>query len=282
MSSVLYDEPGPRARTRAFWAGMVGTVVLAALLGWVVWTLRRQGIFDDERWDVFAQWVTWEGLLRGLRATLKAAGVAAILALALAVVVAALRLSPRPWISRCAAVLIEFFRGMPVVLLVLFTLLVFSTNPFVAVVAGLTVYNGVVIAEVLRAGINSLPRGQREAGLAIGLTASATFRTIELPQAARRMLPALISQVVVLLKDTSLGYVVAYPELLRQIRTLTEFFGNRYLFSVFFIGSAMYIGVNLLISRVAVWTERRIDRTGRALRLSTGIQVPAGSQFDPE
>lgn len=269
MSSVLYDEPGPRGRARARWVGVVGTLVLAAGLAWVFRTLQQQGIFDADRWDVFGDEVTWEGLFRGLWATIRAAGVAAVLALALGVVVAALRLSHRTWMSRSAAVVIEFFRGMPVVLLILFTLLVFSTSPFVAVVAGLTVYNSVVIAEVLRAGIASLPRGQREAGLAIGLTRGQTFRIIELPQAARRMLPALISQVVVLLKDTSLGYVVAYPELLRQIRTLTEFFGNRYLFSVFFVGAAMYIAVNLTISRLAVWTERRLDRGGRS------VTVPA-------
>jgi glutamate transport system permease protein len=271
MSSVLYDEPGPRARARARWAGVVGTLVFLAVLTWVVMTLADQGIFDADRWDVFEDWVTWQGLLRGLRATLKAALVGSVLALLLGVLVASARLSSRGWLRNATAVVIEFFRGMPVVLLILFTLLAFSTSPFVAVVSGLTVYNGVVIAEVLRAGITSLPKGQKEAALATGLTSGQSFRIVELPQSVRRMLPALISQVVVLLKDTSLGYVVAYPELLRQIRTLTEFFGNRYLFSVFFVGAAMYIAVNLTISRLAVWTERRLRRTGSV----AGAPIPA-------
>jgi glutamate transport system permease protein len=238
---------------------------LVAVLVWTVTRLAGQGLFESRRWDVFADAVTWEGLLRGLVATLYAAGLGAVGALGVGLVVAVGRISPRPWLRRGTTAVIEVLRGTPVVLLILFTLLVVGTSPLMAVVCGLTLYNGVVIAEILRAGIQALPRGQREAALALGLSPLASLRLVELPQAVRAMLPALVSQLVVLLKDTSLGFIVSYPELLRQIRTLTEYFGNRYLFSVFLVGTALYVTVNAVLSRLAAHLERRSSRWLRPL-----------------
>ena len=122
---------------------------------------------------------------------------------------------------------------------------------------GLVLYNGAIVAEILRAGIVSLPKGQTEAAYAIGLTRTQTLFTITLPQAVRRMLPSLVSQLVVLNKDTSLGYIVGYAELLRRLQTNTQFFGQRYWFQFFVVGAAVYIAVNFTLSRLAVWLERR-------------------------
>lgn len=260
MTSTLYDVPGPRARVRSRWATGVAVAVLTTGMAWALVTLHRQGLFSADRWDVFRDPLTWEGLLRGLWATVRAAGTAALLAILLAFAIAAWRTRPQRAQQVAAAAWIEFFRGMPVVLLILFTLLVLRTSPFVAVVCGLALYNSAVIAEILRAGLSAVPRGQREAALALGLTPWASLRLVEFPQAVRTMLPALLSQVVVLLKDTSLGFIVSYPELLRQIRTLTEFFGNRYLFSVFFVGAGIYIALNTCLSQLAVRIERRTSR----------------------
>jgi glutamate transport system permease protein len=146
---------------------------------------------------------------------------------------------------------------MPVVLMMLFVLLVFATSSFVAVVAGLVLYNSAIFAEIIRAGVQSLPKGQREAGLAIGLTSFQSRLTIELPQAIRRMLPSLVAQLVVLLKDTSLGYIVAYGELLRAVQVMADFLGPQYLFPVFFVAAAIYIAIDLAVSRLAIWLERR-------------------------
>jgi glutamate transport system permease protein len=186
------------------------------------------------------------------------AAVAAVIALALGVLFSFGRASENTWIRRPTTILLEFVRGMPVLLMMLFILLVFSTGSFWAGVAALSLYNGAIIGEALRAGIKSLPRGQREAGLAIGLTPMSTRFRIEFPQAFRQMLPIIIAQLVVLLKDTSLSFVVGYDELLRTgVYNLPGFFGNRYAFSFFFVVLAIYLTMNLLLSWVARIISRR-------------------------
>lgn len=259
MSLVLFDAPGPRARRRTLvWSVVAGVV----LLGLVLLALRRlaeQGIFDGERWDIFVEdGETWSALIRrGLGATLRAAGIAAGIAVVLAPLITVARISDSPWLRIPARLWIELFRGLPVILLMFFASLALDFPAFRAVVLGLVLYNSAVLSEILRAGITSLPGGQREAALAIGLTSGQTLRMVLLPQAARRMLPSLISQLVVLLKDTSLGYIVAYGELLRTSRELQIFFGSKYIFSIFIVTAALYIGVNMTLSQVATYLERR-------------------------
>ena len=175
----------------------------------------------------------------------------------MAPLIAVARISDNPWLRIPARVWIELFRGLPVILLMFFAALALDFSIFRAVVFGLVLYNTAVLSEILRAGIASLPDGQREAALAVGLTSGQTLRMVLLPQAARRMLPSLISQLVVLLKDTSLGYIVGYSELLRVNRELRDFFGNKYIFSIFFVTAALYIGVNMTLSQVASYLERR-------------------------
>jgi glutamate transport system permease protein len=176
-----------------------------------------------------------------------------------------------------STVVLEFVRGMPVLLMMLFILLVFSTGSFWAGVAALAVYNGAIIGEALRAGIKSLPRGQREAGLAIGLTPISTRMRIEFPQAFRQMLPIIIAQLVVLLKDTSLAFVVGYSELLRVgVKNLPDFFGNRYAFSFFMVVLAIYLTMNLSLS----WLARVIARrTGPSVKAAT--PTPPNTPIEP-
>jgi len=129
-----------------------------------------------------------------------------------------------------------------------------------AVVFGLTVYNMAIIAEILRAGLAALPKGQAEAAYAVGLTRTQTLLSILLPQAVRIMLPSLISQLVVLLKDSSLGFIVGYSELLASIQNNAQFFGNRYLIALFVVGAGIYLVLNITLSRLAVWIQRRSTR----------------------
>ncbi len=259
MSLVLFDTPGPKARRRTLIWSLVAGAVLLALVVLAVLRLIDRGIFDADRWDIFTEDTeTWEALVRrGLGATLRAAAVAGAISLLAGCLLATARTSQQAWIRRPAAVWIELFRGLPVVLLMFFALLALDFSPFRAVIVGLSLYNTAVIAEILRAGLTSLPGGQREAALAIGLTNGQAMRLVLLPQAIRRMLPSLISQLVVLLKDTSLGYIVSYVELLRVNRELRDFFGSKYIFSLFIVTAALYIGVNLTLSRIAVYLERR-------------------------
>ncbi|XAS63223.1 amino acid ABC transporter permease [Micrococcaceae bacterium Sec5.8] len=257
MSSVLYDVPGPKARRVSLIGSIVGAVAIAGLVWWAITVLAQQGIFEAERWAVFQIPDVWALIGNGILATLSAAAVAAVIAFPLGLALCLMRISDVTWIRIPTRIVLEFLRGMPVVLMMFFVLLVFATGSFTAVVAGLVLYNSAIFAEIIRAGIQSLPKGQREAGLAIGLTSFASRRSIELPQAIRRMLPSLVAQLVVLLKDTSLGYIVSYEELLRKVQIMADFLGPAYLFPVFFVAAAIYIAINFSVSRLAIWIEKR-------------------------
>jgi glutamate transport system permease protein len=262
--SVLYDEPGPRTLRRERTASIIVAILLAVLAVLVLRGMIDRGLFDD-RWLVFVDPPkgqeavdVWTALLRGLRATLMAAAVSAPLALLAAFALTTLRASGAQWVGRPVVVLIEFLRGMPVLLMMFFGLLALGLSAFMAVVFGLVLYNAAVMAEILRAGLAALPRGQVEAGTAIGLTRWQTLRIIQFPQVVRLMLPSLISQFVVLLKDSSLGFIVGYPELLRTMQLNYSFFGDRYRFPLFVVVLGIYLIVNIALSRLAVVVQRRV------------------------
>lgn len=257
MTSVLYDVPGPKARRISLYGSVIGVILIAGLLALAVTTLANQGIFEGQRWAVFGLPDVWALIGNGIGATLSAAAVAAVIAFPLGLLLCLLRISEVPAIRIPTRIVLEFLRGMPVVLMMFFVLLVFATNPFVAVVTGLVLYNSAVFAEIIRAGIQSLPKGQREAGLTVGLTSFQSRLIIELPQAIRRMMPSLVAQLVVLLKDTSLGYIVSYEELLRKVQLMADVLGFQFLFPVFFVAAAIYIAINFSVSRLAIWIERR-------------------------
>jgi glutamate transport system permease protein len=282
-TSVLYDAPGPKAKRRARIISVLALIVVLAGLAWLIYTLAapRQtaaggtnvGLFDPTRWDIFTDLVVWRAIGRGVLATLQMAAAAAVIAMIIGIVFAFLRGRASAWIRVPTTVVLEFFRGMPVLLMMLFILLVLSTGSYWAGVWALGVYNGALIGEILRAGIKGLPRGQREAGLAIGLTPVATWLRIEFPQAFRQMLPIIIAQLVVLLKDTALAYIVGYSELLRVVvNNLSNYYGNRYFFSLFFVVLVVYLVLNLLLSWIARIVARRTGSKGSGnLPPATGL-----------
>lgn len=279
MSSVLYDEPGPVARRRELVGSVVGGLVVLALLAWAVSFAAQRGVFAADRWDVLydppknqSAADVWSSLLvRGLGATLRAAAVAAPLALALGLVLALWRTARRRWIRLPAIAFIELFRGLPVLLMMFFGLLAFGWDSFTAVVFGLVVYNMAIIAEILRAGLAALPRGQAEAAYAVGLSRMQTLMSVELPQAVRTMLPSLIAQLVVLLKDSSLGFIVGYAELLKAIQNNGQFFGPQYFVALFTVGAGIYLLVNITLS----WVARRLHRRQPASRATLSTADPA-------
>jgi glutamate transport system permease protein len=270
-ASVLFDAPGPVARRRSLISSIVGAVLILAGLTWVVLTLAAPkgnlpGYFDPSRWEPLTEPLVWERIITvGVWGTLSAALTASVFAIILGVIFSLLRSAQTSWIRIPTAVVLEFIRGMPVLLMMLFILLVLSTGTFWAVVAALSLYNGVLIGEALRAGLASLPRGQREAGLSLGMRPMQSKMLVEFPQAFRQMLPIIIAQLVVLLKDTSLGYIVGYVELLRvTMNQLATFYGNYYLFSFFVVALVLYLIMNLTLSWFARWVARRTaSKTGR-------------------
>lgn len=279
-ASVLFDAPGPRARRLSLILSIVAAALIVAGAVWVILTLAAPrdsggitlpGMFDPTRWNIFTDPAVWGFIGEGVIATLQAAAVAAVGAIVVGVVLSLLRSSLIPWVRIPTAWVIEFFRGMPVLLMMLFILLVASTGAFWAVVIALIVYNGTLIGEILRAGLAALPRGQREAALSVGMREFQSKMLVEFPQAFRQMLPIIVAQLVVLLKDTSLGYIVGYNEIIRNnINNLGSFYGNRYLFSLFVVTLAIYLTINLLLSWFARWLARRTASGGGKVRRGKG------------
>lgn len=279
--SVLYDHPGPKARMRSRIFGVVSLLALLGLVAWVLVTLKDQGQLDGEKWgpllnpghESFQQ--VWEiFLIPGLINTLKAAAISIVLSLIIGTAIGVLRMMLGRTARMPIVGLIELLRGLPVVIAIL---LAYTVLPAVGLdlnfmpgggglwylVVGLTAYNSVIFAEILRAGVAALPRGQREAGLAIGLTPRQVMGQIQLPQAIRLMLPALISQLVVILKDTSLGGLISvYDELLNQGKQLTQPLKAN--LPVYMLVGAMFIAINFALSLLAQWVERRMAQGKRS------------------
>lgn len=265
MSSVLYDVPGPRAIARNRLLAVATIVVVAAAIGFVIYRLIETGQFSAEKWYVFTFTNVWLGIFKALGNTLAAFALAAVLSLVLGFALAIGRLSDHAWVRVPVTVVTELFRAVPV--LVFMMLLYYGLpvvgvkmEPYWAVVIALMAYNGSVLAEVLRAGVESLPRGQKEAGYAIGLRKSGVMRLILLPQAIRAMLPVIVAQLVVTMKDTALGFIITFPELLYFAKQLTAQQGRPILQSAFVIGG-IYIVMCLILSGVAKWLEIRTRRS---------------------
>jgi len=277
-STVLYDAPGPRARAlyRVFSATVV---VLLVAAGYVVYrALDDQGQLTADKWDPFLESTSWTTyLIPGIRGTLLAAALSIVLALLLGAALGIGRLSDHRSVRMVSGFIVELFRAIPVLILMIFAYQVFAEYrlfqsqylALAAVVTGLTLYNGSVIAEIVRAGINSLPRGQTEAAGALGMRKSQIMRIILLPQAVTVMLPAIVSQMVIALKDSALGYLIGYVELVRQGQQLGAYFQN-YLPSLLVVAVIMII-LNSALTRFATWLEKRL----RSSRRGRGVATPA-------
>lgn len=282
-ASVLFDAPGPRARVRNRIVTAV-TIVVVALVFWaVIAKLAGKGQLTAAKWEPFLTGNLWKTyVLPGIEGTLTAAALSIVLALILGFALGMGRLSHVGWIRWPSAVIVEFFRAVPVLIMMIFAYFLFalydvfmSTHLALAgVVTGLTLYNGAVIAEIVRAGVNALPRGQSEAAAALGLRWGQTMRSILLPQAVTSMLPVLVSQLVVVLKDTAIGYQITFLEMVRQGTVVGSSYGN-YVPALIVIAVLM-ISANFALSVAATRLERRLRRSKRA-----GVPLQAQAALEP-
>ncbi|GAS95364.1 amino acid ABC transporter membrane protein 2, PAAT family [Mycolicibacterium canariasense] len=267
-ASVLYDAPGPRARVRNMITAALTVLVFAAILGWVIWKFAAADQFTAAKWEPFLTANLWKNyVLEGVQGTLTAAALSIVLALVLGCVLGVGRLSPVGWISWTCATVVEFFRAVPVLIMMLFAYALFAEYDvfpskqlaLAGVVTGLTLYNGAVIAEIVRTGVHALPRGQAEASSALGLTWLQTMRSILLPQAITSMLPVLVSQMVVVLKDTAIGYQITFIEMVRQGTSVGTSYGN--LIPALLVIALLMISLNFGLSWFATWLEARLRRS---------------------
>ncbi len=285
MSSVLFDVPGPKAKARHRILAVVGVLAVASLVGFIVYRFADSGQFEPRMWE----WLQYEtiqiGLLEGLLNTLKAFAAGAVLALVFGAVFAAGRLSEHAVFRVPSTVVVEFFRAVPL-LIMMFTFYYglpqvgLKMAPFTVVVLSLMLYNGSVLAEIFRAGIMSLPKGQTEAAYALGMRKTQVMVLVLLPQALRAMMPTIISQLVVLLKDTALGFIITYEELLyyaRFIGSQGQF--GRPLVPVTIIVAAIYITMCLLLTLLANYLEKR-NRTNKKVATVVAVEdiAPVGAK----
>ncbi|WP_151526586.1 amino acid ABC transporter permease [Serinicoccus kebangsaanensis] len=277
---VLFDIPGPRARVRHRVLAVLTLALFVAVAVWLLIQLRAGGQLDANKWMPFLQWRTWTTyLIPGIGGTLLAALIAILIASPLALGLAMLRMSDVAPVRWVASVFVEFFRAVPVLIMMIFTYFWLSQqewsvdrwNPLIGVVTGLVLYNASVLCEVIRNGVASLPSGQREAGLSIGLSTVQVRRSILIPQALTAMMPSLVSQLVVIVKDTALGSIILYYDLLTRSQQLSSAFSN--VVPAYIVAAVIYILINYSISKVAETLESRQRRKRRA----TGGQTTDGA-----
>lgn len=274
QASVLFDAPGPRAQARYRIIAVVGALAIIGLVAFVLVRLAdpRNNQLTAEKWLPFLTPVAWTSyLLPGLVGTLVAAVISVALAIVFGLLLGIGRLVEQRWVRWVCGAFVEFFRSVPVLMMMLFAYyaglyvlrITGTLLPLFGVVVGLTVYNSCVLAELVRSGVNSLPKGQRESGLAIGLTPLQTLTTILLPQAITAMLPSMLSQLVVILKDSALGSMISYLELLRAGSNLGTTYAN--LIPALMVLAVMYILINSGLTSLAGAVEQRLRRGPRAV-----------------
>ncbi|MFD9214793.1 amino acid ABC transporter permease [Streptomyces sp. NPDC059544] len=282
MTSVLYDAPGSRAKWRNVGYTVLFTAVLALVVWWVYDGLSSKGQLDWAKWEPFftssQPYATY--IWPGLQNTLIAATLSLVIALPLGAVFGIARLSDHRSVRAVAGTVVEFFRAIPVLILMLFANQAYAdftdissdVRPLYAVVTGLVLYNASVLAEIVRAGIQSLPQGQTDAAKAIGMRKGQTMRHVLLPQSVTAMLPAIVSQMVVIVKDTALGGVMlSFSELLSAVRPMSANYGANTIAS-FTVVAVIFVALNFALTSAAGWLERKLRRGKK----STGAVVHAG------
>jgi glutamate transport system permease protein len=274
--SFIYDEPGPRTRRNVRIASAISVVGLLALAGAGLWQFGSHDQLNPQRWAAFTQWVVWQYLLTGLVGTLKVAGTVAVLGSVLGTFLALGRLSRVPPLRWLCASYIEVARTVPVLLLIylmLFGLPQLGVNvPTMWKLAiPLTFVTAAVFAEIVRAGITGLPSGQAEAAHSLGLRQSQTMRLVILPQALRNVAPSLMTQFVSLLKDTTLGYIVAYTELLYRGQLLTSYINQ--LIPTYIVVAFIYLVVSGSLTALATRLQKRTTRKPAGLPALPAIPV---------
>ena len=259
LEDILFGAPSPQARKITQLVSLIAAAGLIALAAGVVWRFHSAGQLEARFWEFFAWPTTWAFLARGLLGTLASSAMAAVIALSLGLVLLAGRLA-RPRIVRWPSIaVIEFLRGTPTLLLIYVCFLVLpaagiklGTYWMLTLPIGLS--TAAVVAEVYRAGVLAVPRGQTDAARSLGLTEVQVFRFVVFPQALRYIVPALVAQLVIVVKDTTFGYIVTYGELMQNAKVLIA--NYHALVPVYLVVAVLYCLVNYAISRAS----RRLSR----------------------
>ncbi len=264
MRDALYEAPGPRTRRLTVIGTAISIVVLVGLIAFVIRQFYVTGQLDAKYWSFFTQWTTWRFLLEGFWGTLKVAFVSAIIAMALGLLLMLGRISHSKPLSFLCHVATDLFRSLPSLLLIYFFFLVIPAYgvrmpSFWMITIPISLAASGVLAEVFRAGVNAVPKGQTEAAMSIGMMHGQIIRKIVLPQALRIVIPSLVSQLVVVVKDTTVAYVVSYPDLMQNAKVLISNYDA--LVSTYLVVAVIYILINYATNQFSIYLARRMGTT---------------------
>ncbi|WP_159723001.1 amino acid ABC transporter permease [Enterococcus sp. CSURQ0835] len=205
-------------------------------------------------------WINIRFLLDGLWVTIQVSVVSIIFSMILGGIAGTVRFSQIPYLSRLLGLVIDIIRNLPLLLIIFFTYFALpqvgiKLNIFWAAVAALTIFESAMLSEIFRAGLNAVPKGQMEAGLSSGLSYVQTLVIIIMPQAFKSMLPAILSQLISLIKDTSLAVIISLPELMHNTRIV---YGQntQYVIPMFVAMTLMYFVVCYVLSVLSGYLEK--------------------------
>ena len=260
MQEALYERPGPKTKKKIAIFTTITIILIAILLGLVVYQFYINGQLDRKYWYFFLRLSTWKFLGKGLIGTVEAAVLAGIMTFILGFLYMLARISPYKILNWIGTALVEFTRGVPTLLFVFFFFLVapqFGINlpSILRISLPVAISASGIVAEVLRTGINAIPKGQREAALSLGLTNAKGFLKIVFPQAFRYVIPSLISEMVIVVKDTTFAYVVNFPDLLQNARVFISNYDA--MLSVYLFVAIIYILINYALNKLAVYVNQR-------------------------
>ncbi len=260
MRDALYEAPGPKTKRRTLIGTVVSVIVFAILIVLVIRQFYITDQLNERYWSFLLEWTTWRFLLEGLWGTIRVAVVAGIIAMALGLLLMLGRISNNRVLSAICHVFTDLFRSLPSLLLIYFFFLVIPKYgirmpPFWMLTIPISLAASGVLAEVFRAGVNAVPKGQTEAAMSIGLTHGKIVRKIILPQALRIVIPSLVSQLVVVVKDTTVAYVVSFPDLMQNTRVLISNYDA--LVSMYFVVAIIYILINYAINHLSIYLAHR-------------------------
>lgn len=265
IKDALYEPPGPRTRKYILAGTVLSVLVLMMLAAAVIRQFYINGQLDAKYWSFFTKYTTWRFLGQGLVGTITVAVVSGIIAFALGMLFMLGRISKYKWLRSISRALIEFTRGVPTLLLIYFFFLVvpqlgISLPAFWKIAAPVAISASGVVAEVLRSGVNAVPKGQTEAAQSLGMRWGSVFFKIVFPQALRYVVPALISELVIVLKDTTFAYVVSYADLMQNAKVLISNYDA--LLSVYLVVAVIYILINYVLHRLSVLLAERSATKG--------------------
>jgi len=262
-------------------------------------------LFDPDNWEWVVSGNNLRFLLEGFAVNLEIAAIAMVFSLLFGLLLALARTSKLPIVSTPAGIWVDVWRNLPLIFIILYLALampeswrdfyesnapgflpeVLRSGRVLAALLALVLYNSAVLAEIMRSGILSLERGQGEAAAALGLSYRQSMRFVILPQGLRRMVPATVSQLITLNKDTTLVSIIAIQEVMRHGRIVTSanFFGGVQapVLQVFILVGALFIAVNLLLSRLSRRLEiRERARTGTEVEPVAGLEDQLAAESD--